>query len=151
MTDLVYYDTIWNDALYLRAPKSWQIASLIFRTEPNEKKSNEETRNKNRGTQKKRSVIKSVESVLGPEGSLWLERLWKRSWAGSEREMELWWWEWWVDIVRKCCRSMNRQVRDRGTGIKLTERTGKLIPDTWRRIPKGAISYRPSTRPKSKV
>jgi len=34
--------------------------------------------------------------------------------------------------VRKCGRSMNRQIRDRGTGMRLTERTRKLIP-------KGAI------------
>jgi len=40
-----------------------------------------------------------------------------------------WWWEWWVKTVR-CGRSMNRQVRDRGTGIRLTERTRKLIPET---------------------
>jgi len=35
MTDLVH-DTIWYDALYLRASKSWRIAS--FRTEPNQTK-----------------------------------------------------------------------------------------------------------------
>ena len=33
--------------------------------------------------------------------------------------------------VRRCGRSMNRQVRDRGTGMRLTERTRKLIPETW--------------------
>ena len=26
---------------------------------------------------------------------------------------------------------MNRQVRDRGTGMRLKERTRKLIPETW--------------------
>jgi len=36
---------------------------------------------------------------------------------------------------------MNRQVRDRGTGMRLTERIRKLIPDTWWGIPEGAISY----------
>ena len=49
--------------LYVRAPKSWRIASLICRTEP--KKSNEETKNKNRDAQKKRSSHK-VRGV-GPE------------------------------------------------------------------------------------
>ena len=34
------YDTIRYDTLYLRAPKSWRIASLICRTEPVNKKSN---------------------------------------------------------------------------------------------------------------
>jgi len=36
---------------------------------------------------------------------------------------------------------MNRQVRDRETGMRLTERTRKLIPDTRWGIPKGTISY----------
>ena len=36
---------------------------------------------------------------------------------------------------------MNRQVRDRGAEMKLTERTRKLIPETRRSVPKGAISY----------
>ena len=26
---------------------------------------------------------------------------------------------------------MNREVRDRGSGMRLTERTRKLIPETW--------------------
>ena len=68
----------WLSILYLRAPKSWWIARLIFRTEPNQmKKSNEETKNKNRDAQNKRPV----ESVLGQKVC---ER--GRSWAGSERE-----------------------------------------------------------------
>jgi len=33
--------------------------------------------------------------------------------------------------VRRCGRSMNREVRDRGTGMRLTERIRKLIPETW--------------------
>jgi len=41
------------DKVYLRAPKSWRVASLICRTEPN-KNSNEETKNKRRDAQKKR-------------------------------------------------------------------------------------------------
>jgi len=38
------------------------------------KKTNEETENKNRDAQKKRTSHKAVESVLRPEGSLWWER-----------------------------------------------------------------------------
>ena len=53
------------------------IASLICRTEPN-KKTNEETENKNRDAQKKRSSHKAVESVLRSEGSLWWERFVKK-------------------------------------------------------------------------
>jgi len=36
---------------------------------------------------------------------------------------------------------MNRQVRDKGTGIRLMERTRKLIPETRSGIPNGTISY----------
>jgi len=43
--------------------------------------------------------------------------------------------------VRKSGRSMNRKDRDRGAGMRLTERTRKLIPETRRGVPKGAISY----------
>ena len=43
--------------------------------------------------------------------------------------------------LRRCGRSMNREVRDRGTGMRLTEITRKLIPDTRRGVPKGTISY----------
>jgi len=50
---------------------------LICRTEPN-KKTNEETKNKNRDDQKKRTSHKAVESVLRPEGSLWWERFVKK-------------------------------------------------------------------------
>jgi len=39
--------------------------------------------------------------------------------------------EWGVDRVRRCGRRMNREVRDRGTGMRLMERTRKLIPETW--------------------
>ena len=38
------------------------------------KKTNEETENKNRDAQKKRTSHKAVESVVRPEGSLWWER-----------------------------------------------------------------------------
>jgi len=43
--------------------------------------------------------------------------------------------------VRRSGRSMNRKGRDRGAGMRLTERTRKLIPETRRGVPKGAISY----------
>ena len=33
-----------------------------------------------------------------------------------------------VERVRRCDRSMNR---DRRTGMRFTERTRKLIPETW--------------------
>ena len=36
-----------------------------------------------------------------------------------------------VERVRRCVRSMSREVRDRGTGMRLTERIRKLIPETW--------------------
>jgi len=40
---LCFYDTTWYDklGLYLCAPKSWRTASLVCRTEPTNKKSNE--------------------------------------------------------------------------------------------------------------
>ena len=40
---------------------------------------------------------------------------------------------------------MNRQVRDRWTGMRLTERTRKLIPETWWGTNDG-VSYRVYTR-----
>jgi len=36
---------------------------------------------------------------------------------------------------------MNRQVRGRETGMRLTERTRKLVPETRWGVPKAAISY----------
>ena len=36
---------------------------------------------------------------------------------------------------------MNRKDRDRGGEMRLTERTRKLIPETRRGVPKGAIGY----------
>jgi len=53
----------------------------------NKQKSNEETKNKSRYAQKKRSV----ESVLRPEGSLWLERFVKEVGFGPGLK---------VDVVR---------------------------------------------------
>jgi len=35
-----------------------------------------------------------------------------------------------VDRVRRCGRSMNRQDKDRGAGMRLTEITRQLIPET---------------------
>ena len=36
---------------------------------------------------------------------------------------------------------MNRKDRDRGVEMRLTERIGKLIPETRRGVTKGAIGY----------
>ena len=41
--------------------------------------------------------------------------------------------------MRRSGRSMNRKDRDRGAEMRLTERTSKLIPETRRVVPKGAI------------
>jgi len=43
--------------------------------------------------------------------------------------------------MRRCGRSMNRQDRDRGAEMRLTEKTRKLIPETRRGVTEGAISY----------
>ena len=43
--------------------------------------------------------------------------------------------------MRRSGRSMNRKDRDRGAEMRLTERTRKLIPETRRAVPKGAIGY----------
>ena len=51
------------------------------------------------------------------------------------------WWEWGVDTVRRSGRSMNRKDRDTGAEMRLTDRTRKLIPETRRGVPKGAIGY----------
>ena len=66
----IRYDTIQYDAVYLRAPKSRRIASLICRTEPNKKsRPNEETKNENRHAQKKRSShkVRGVSPEAGRE------------------------------------------------------------------------------------
>ena len=41
--------------------------------------------------------------------------------------------------MRRSGRSVNRKDRDRGVEMRLTERTGKLIPEARRGVPKGAI------------
>ena len=99
------------------------------------KKSNEKT--KNRGAQKKRSVIKTVESVFRPEWSLWKVYETGRSWAGSKREREISDMDGesgeltqWENVVGAWTGK-----RDRGTGMRLTERTKKLLPETWWGIP----------------
>ena len=112
MNDLydIRYDTMHY--IYVHAPKRWRIGSLIFCTEPNEKKSNEKT--KKRGAQKKWSVIvRGVSPEAGMESVVGKVYEKGRSWAGSKERGSYWWWEWWVDIVRKCGRSMNRQKRQR--------------------------------------
>ena len=43
--------------------------------------------------------------------------------------------------MRSSGRSMNRKDSDRGAVMRLTERTRKLIPETRRGVPKGAIGY----------
>ena len=43
--------------------------------------------------------------------------------------------------MRRCGRSVNRHVRDRETGMRLTERTRELIPEIRWGVPKEAISY----------
>ena len=86
-------------------------------------------------------VVKSVESVLRREGSIWRERFVKEVGheAGVKKRMSYGWWEWWVDKVRRCGRSMKRQDRDRGAEMRLTERTRKLIPETGYRKERSVI------------
>jgi len=118
----IRYDTInYIYKLYLPATKS----SLICCTEPNKKNVNKDTKNKTEMLRINCPVIKSVEWVLRLEKSLWWERFVKE--VGLQPAVKergsYGWWEWRVDRVRRCGRSINRQVRDRGTGMRLTERT----------------------------
>jgi len=130
-------DTIRYDTLYLRAPKSWRIATLICRTEPNIKRVTKKLKTKTEMLRRNVRVIKSMVSVRRPEGSRWWERYVKEVGVelGIKERGSYGWWEWWVDTVR------NRQVSDRGTGMRLTESTRKLIPETRWGVPKGVISY----------
>jgi len=67
---------IRHDRLYFCAPKSWRVANLIIcRTEP---KSSCNDKTKTKMYRRNRLVMKSMESVLGPEKSLW--------WARSMKE-----------------------------------------------------------------
>ena len=50
---------------------------------------------------------------------------------GVKERVSYGWREWGVDRMRRCGRRINREIRDRGTGMRLTERTRKLIPETW--------------------
>jgi len=70
-------------------------------------------------------TVQSWTPCVSPEAGKICER--GRSWA-AVREWGSY--RWWVDRVRRCGRSMNRQDRDRGSGMRLTERTKKLIPET---------------------
>jgi len=63
---MIRYDT---EAIYVRPKVNIQPAKSAAWNQT--KKNNEETKNKNRDAQKKRSSHKAVESVLRPEGSLW--------------------------------------------------------------------------------
>ena len=111
----VCHDTTRYDVLYLRAAKRWRIASLICRTEPNEKRTIKNLKTKGRGVQKKRSgrEVHGVSPEAGRESMV--GKICERgsSWAGSESERELWM----VRVVswqKRCGRNMNRQVRDKG-------------------------------------
>ena len=122
-------NTIRYDWLYWRAPKSWRVASLICRTEP-KKRIMKKLKPKNGDAQKKRSdrEVRGVDPEAGRESAV--GKIFERgtSWGGSERK-ELWL----VRVVswqRRYGRSMNRQDRDRGAEMRLTERTRKLIPET---------------------
>ena len=86
-------------------------------------------------------IVKSVESVLRLEGSLWWERFVKEVDfdAGVKERGRYLWWEWWVGRVRRCGRSMNRQDRDRGAEMRLTERTRKWYTCTYH----GHLHYYP--------
>jgi len=67
--------------------------------------------NKKRDAQKKRpsNKVRVVSLEAGRESVVGKICERGRVWDESERER----WEWWVDRVRRCGMSMNRQVRDR--------------------------------------
>jgi len=91
------------------------------------------TKNKSRDAEKKRTSHKAMESVLRPEGSLWWERSVKKVGLepGVKERGSYGWRRWGIDRVRRCGRRMSREVRVRGSGMRLTERTRKLIPQAW--------------------
>jgi len=84
--------TIWYDMrydmLYWRAPKSWRIASIICRTERNKKRVVKMLETKTEKRRRNGLVIKSVESILSLEGSLWWERFVKRQVSSREWKTE---------------------------------------------------------------
>jgi len=77
--------------IYLRAPKSWWIASLICRTKP-KKEQWTELKTKNWDARKKRSSHKvcGVSPQAGRESMVGKICERGRFWAGSERVRELW-------------------------------------------------------------
>ena len=96
---------------------------------------------------RRNSALKtSVESVQGLRGSLWCQRFvkgiglesgvreWKREGVIDGESGELTEWE---DVVGALT---GRTETEGQTGMKLTDRTRKLIPETWG-APKTAISY----------
>ena len=92
-------------------------------------------------------VMKSVESVLAREETLWWERFVKEVCLRFEQGVKEWgnygWGEWYVNKGR-CGRSRKRQVSDTETGMRLTERRRELIPET--RLRPGQTSYSPFAR-----
>jgi len=133
----IRYGTIRDDALYLHAPKSWQSQlNLLHGTK--QKIVMKKTKTKKRDAQKKRSSHKAMESVLRPGRESMVGKICERgrSWAGRERERELW-------MVRVVSWQgiEHEQEGQRRTGKRLTEITRKLIPETRWGIPKGTISY----------
>ena len=127
--------------IYLRAPKSWEVTSLICHTEPKTKKSNEE---KSKWDYQKNCPSKSLWSQSWGQKEVYDEKDFVKE-VGFEAGVKEWgsygWWEWWVDSDRRCGRSRNRQVSDRETGMRLTERSRELIPETRWRILEVVISY----------
>jgi len=99
-------------------------------------------------------VIKSVEPVVRPEGSLWWERSVKE--VGLElgvKERESYgWWEWWVDRVRRCSRSIPVPLSEtEGLEWGWRRELGSWLQRYWDKIRN--IRYRPviTCRIKNKI
>jgi len=95
--------TMWYDA-FIRASRSWQSNSQLNLLHGYYmKKQRWRNYKKKRDAQKKWSVIKSVQSVLRPEGSQWWERfvIAVGLEPGVNERGSYEWREWWVDIVRQ--------------------------------------------------
>jgi len=83
-------------------------------------------------------VVKSVESVLRLEGSLWWERFVKELGleVGVKERGSYGWWEWWVGRVRRCGRSMSlwpcgvvlRALDSRLKGSRFSKKYGTALP-----------------------
>ena len=86
--------------------QSWPIVSLICHTESRNqsKRVMQKLQTKTKMLRRNGPVIKSVESVMRLEESLWWERFLKG--VGFEQGVKergsYGWWEWWVDRVRRC-------------------------------------------------